>query len=96
MAGQNLAIRVMFAGIDRLSGVLGGIHGATQRAGRAFAETNRALRAQKTELRDVQRQIAAGTGNAAELARRERALAEAIERGTRELDQRRAALSRLW
>lgn len=95
MAGQNLAIRVMFAGIDRLSGVLGGIHGATQRAGRAFAETNRALRAQKTELRDVQRQIAAGTGNAAELARRESALAEAIERGTRELDQRRAALSRL-
>ncbi len=95
MAGQDLKIRVMFAGIDRLSGLLGGIKGATQKAGQAFGETNRAIRAQKSELRDVQRQLAASSGNVTELLNREKALSAAIEHGTHELDQRKAALARL-
>lgn len=95
MADRNLMLRVTLAGIDRLSGVLGGIQGATQKAGRAFAETNRAIKAQQAELRDVQRQMAAGSGNLTELVNRERALTNAVERGTRELDQRRASLDRV-
>lgn len=95
MADRDLKIRLMFAGVDRLSGVLDGIQGATRRAGSAMADTNRTIRQQQTELRDVQRRMAAGTGNVTELINRERTLTDAIDRGNRELEQRRAAFERL-
>lgn len=95
MANRDLKLRVMFAGIDRLSGTLDGIQGATRKAGRAIADTTRSVRQQRSELRDVQRTLASTSGNVTELINRERALTDAIDRGNRELAQRQAAFDRL-
>ena len=95
MAGRDLRLRIQLTGIDRLSGVLGGIQGASQKAAQALRQTNETLKAQRREMRDVQRQIEAGSGNMTELLNRERALADAMEHGTREFDRRQAAVTRL-
>lgn len=91
----DLKLRILFAGIDRVSGMLGGISAASQRSGRALHETNRRLQEQQRELRDVQRQMERGSGNLTELINRERALTEQIERGNRELTERQARFDRL-
>ena len=92
---KDLKIRMMFAGVDRVSGMLTGISGATQRAGRSLAETNKTLRTQAKELRDVQRQMESGSGNVTELVNRERALTAAMERGNRELTERQVKFDKM-
>lgn len=92
MAG-DLMLKVTFAGLDQLSGVLGKITGSSKNASRAVAETNKELRTQQTELRDVQRQLKASSGNVTALVDRETELERAIVRSNEQLAQRRRVMS---
>lgn len=92
---NDLKLRVHFQGIDRVSGMLGGIGSASQKAGRLVAQTTQSLKDQRKELMSVERELKNGTGNVSALIDRERELTAAIDRGNRELEERTAEYNRL-
>ena len=92
---NDLKLRVQFQGIDRVSGMLGGIGSASQKAGRLVAQTTQSLKDQRKELMSVERELKNGAGNVSALIDRERELTAAIDRGNRELEERTAEYDRL-
>lgn len=86
MAGAgDLMLKVQFTGTDRLSNLLDAIKGSAGRATKALIETNRTIRKQKDELRAVNKEMAAGTGDVAALTARQRALETSIAGANKQL-----------
>ena len=86
---NKLSLVVNFLGVDKLSGTMKNILGASKNGSRSIRVLNADMRTLRTELRDVGRQMKQTGADTGKLVDREKALRGAIERANQALERQK-------
>ncbi len=95
MSSNKLNLLVQFTGIDKLSGGLKNIIGASKASNQSIRDLQAQTRTLKAELRTVGREMQGATGNVSALVNRERALEQQLAEVNGQLDRQKTRLDRI-
>ena len=95
MSNNKLNLLVQFTGIDKLSGGLRNIIGASKASNQSIRDLQNQARTLKTELRTVGREMAGASGNVSSLVDRQNELERQLSDVNGQLDRQKTRLERI-